>query len=149
MSVQMQEPRMLTCLFRSKGLWCYVCLLLPTVYWLLLKDFREFFLPINFFLVHTFFLHCLIFWYKIHKKILLKRTSPGVLVLWVQSTVQWMESILLQDSGYLSNILRVKHLCHLPLLLLLPDPGLPAGLPARLEATEKGQDLGLDHMFIS
>ena len=57
----------------------------------------------------------------------------------VQSTVQ---SILLQDSGYLSNLLRVKHLCHLPLLLLLPGPGLLAGLPAGLEATEEGQDLG-------
>ena len=52
-----------------------------------------------------------------------------------------IESSLLQDSGYLSNLLRVKHLCHLPLILLLPDPGLPAGL----EATEEGQDLGLDH----
>ena len=43
----------------------------------------------------------------------------------------------------------VKRLCHLPLLLLLPDPGLPAGLPAGLEATEEGQDLGLDRIFIS
>ena len=43
----------------------------------------------------------------------------------------------------------VKHLCHLPFLLLLRDPGLPAGLPAGLEATEEGQDLGLDSIFIS
>ena len=33
--------------------------------------------------------------------------------------------------------------------MLLPDPGLPAGLPAGLGATEESQDLGLDHIFIS
>ena len=47
------------------------------------------------------------------------------------------------------NLFGVKHLCHLPFLLLLRDPGLPAGLPAGLEATEEGQDLGLDSIFIS
>ena len=45
------------------------------------------------------------------------------------------------------NLFGVKHLCHLPFLLLLPDPGLPAGLPAGLEATEEGQDQGLDRIF--
>ena len=69
----------------------------------------------------------------------------------VQSTVYCDLSpvySLLQDSGYLSNLLRVKHLCHLPLLLLLPDPGLPAGLPAGEEATEEGQDLGRERISI-
>ena len=33
--------------------------------------------------------------------------------------------------------------------LIRPDPGLLAGLPAGLEATEEGQGLGLDHIFIS
>ena len=80
-------------------------------------------------------------------------TSLAVLVPWLQYSllsIDWSPVYsLLQNSGYLWNLLRVKHLCHLPLFLLLPDPGLPAGLPAGLEATEEGQDLGLDHIFIS
>ena len=52
---------------------------------------------------------------------------------------------LLQNVGYVLNLLRIKHLYHLPLLLLLHEPGHPAGL----EATKEGQDLGLDHIFIS
>ena len=70
--------------------------------------------------------------------------SPSSLYPWIG-----VQFSLLQDSGYLSNLLRVTHVCHLPLLLLLPDPGLLAGLPAGLEATEEGQDLGLDCIFIS
>ena len=80
---------------------------------------------------------------------MLKTTSPMYYctayspVIGVQFTV----SSRIQDTFW--NLLRVKHLCHLPLLLLLPDPGHPAGLPAGLEAIEEGQDLGLDHIFIS
>ena len=79
-----------------------------------------------------------------YKKNALKMTSPTVLVPWLQYSLQSSDGSpvyrLLQDSGYLLNLLRVKHLCHLPLILLLPDPGLPASLPAGLEATEEGQD---------
>ena len=83
----------------------------------------------------------------------MKTTSRTVLVPFLQYSLQssdWSPVYsLLQDSGKLLNLLRVKHLCHLPLLLLLPDPGLPVGLPAGMEATEEGQDLGLDRIFIS
>ena len=75
---------------------------MPTVYWLLLKDFCKFFLPIIFFLVHTS-LHFFNILILNTKKNVLKTTSPGVLVPWVQSTVQWLESSLLQDSGYLQT----------------------------------------------
>ena len=134
-----------------KGLRCYVRLLMSTVYWLPLKGFWEFFLPINFFLVHTYFA----FFLKLisNTKKALKTTSLAVLVPWLQCSLlssDWSPVYSLQqNSGYLLNLLWVKHLCHLPLLLLLPDPGCPAGLPAGLEATEEDQDLGVDHKFIS
>jgi hypothetical protein len=137
----------------TKGLRCYVRLLMSTVYWLPLKDFCDFFWPLNFFLVHTYFAY---FFKKLilnTKKKSLKTTSLAILVPWLQYSLlssDWSQVYsLLQNSGYPLNLLRVKRLCHLPLLLLLPDPGLPAGLPAGLEATEEGQDLGLDHIFIS
>ena len=81
---------------------------MPTVNWLLLKDFCQKKIANNFFLV-IHFLHFFNILISNTKNNVLKTTSPGVLVPWVQSTVQWLESSLLQDSGYLSN-LRVKHL---------------------------------------
>ena len=118
-----------------------------TVYWLLLCE-KKSCQSISFWLMHFWPFFSLI---QNTKETALKTTSPTVLVTTVQSTVHWLKSSLQSppDSQCLSNLLRVKHLCHLTLLLLLPDPGLPAGLPAGLEATEEGQDLGRDRIFIS
>ena len=57
--------------------------------------------------------------------------------------VQFTVSSRIQDTFWIFS--RVKHIYHIPLLLLLPDPGLPAGL----EAAEEGQDLGQSGIFIS
>ena len=43
----------------------------------------------------------------------------------VQPRVQFKVSFRIQDTFWIFS--RVKHLCHLPLLLLLPDPSLPTG----------------------
>ena len=88
----------------SHGLRCSVCLLMKTVYWILINDFCENLFANQFFLVHTFF--C-IFFKKLNFKYTknpLKMTSPTVLVPWLQYSPQssdWsLVYSLLQDSGF-------------------------------------------------